>query len=353
MKEILADYSLAEIENLIKELGEQKFRAEQVYQGIMNGKKITEINIPFLLREKLLEKFEDCPLEIIENFKSSDGTIKFLFKLSDGNIIEGVLMSYVYGNTQCVSTQVGCRMNCSFCASGLNGLIRNLSSGEILFQVLAVNKFAGGTVKDRKVTNIVLMGSGEPLDNYDNVVKFLKNINAEKGINISTRNISLSTCGIANKIYDLAEEGFSLNLTISLHSAFDEERKKIMPIANAFSIEQILKACDYYFLKTKRRYIFEYSLIKGKNDGDKDIEGLTKLLRGRPCHINLIRLNEVKEKNMTGTDKKEAYRFLGELEKNGLSASLRRQIGTDIEGACGQLRASYIDGSTGENLSKE
>jgi len=344
MKEILADYSFEEIENLIKELNIQKFRAEQVYQGVMNGKRITEMNIPLELKEKLLEKFEDSPLEIIEHIESSDGTIKFLFKLCDGNIVEGVLMSYIYGNTQCVSTQVGCRMNCAFCASGLNGLIRNLSSGEILYQVLAVNKFAGGTIKLRKVTNIVLMGSGEPLDNYNNVVKFLKNINAEKGINISTRNISLSTCGIANKIYDLAEEGFSLNLTISLHSAFDEERKKIMPVANAFSINEILKACDYYFLKTKRRYIFEYSLIKGQNDGQKDIEALTKLLKGRPCHINLIRLNEVKEKNMQGTDKKEAYRFLGELEKNGLSVSLRRQIGVDIEGACGQLRNKFVEG---------
>jgi 23S rRNA (adenine2503-C2)-methyltransferase len=342
MKQILADFNFEEIENLIIELNEPKFRANQIYQGIMNGKKITEINIPLSLKQKLLETFEDSPLDIIENIESQDGTIKFLFKLADGNIIEGVLMSYVYGNTQCVSTQVGCRMNCAFCASGLNGLIRNLSSGEILYQVLAINKFAGGTVKDRKVTNIVLMGSGEPLDNYDNVVKFLKNVNFEKGINISTRNISLSTCGIANKIYDLAEEGFSLNLTISLHSAFDEERKKIMPIANAFSIEQILKACDYYFLKTKRRYIFEYSLIKGQNDSEKDIQALVKLLKGRPCHINLIRLNEVKEKNMTGTDKKEAYRFLGELEKCGLSVSLRRQIGSDIEGACGQLRSKYI-----------
>jgi len=343
MKEIIQDLSYSELEELILSLGEKKFRAKQLYLGLMKGKNISEINgLSKELKEKLLLRFEDETIAVRETFHSSDGTEKFLFSLADGNIVEGVLMRYKYGNTQCVSTQVGCRMGCAFCASTLNGLIRNLTSGEILSQVLKINALYASD-KERGVTNIVLMGSGEPLDNYKNTINFLRNVTAEGGINISARNISLSTCALVPKIYDLADEGIPINLTISLHASSDEERKRIMPVANAYKIEEILKACSYYFDKTGRRYYFEYTLIDGENCDEAHALSLVKLLKGRPCHVNLIRLNEVKERTLKATDDKKAYRFLGVLEKNGLSATLRRQIGSDIGGACGQLRAGYIE----------
>lgn len=343
MKKVLQDLSYNQIEELVISLGEKKFRATQLYTGLMLGKKISGINIPKSLREKLLEEYEDEPVKIIQTLTASDGTEKYLFQLADGNIIEGVLMKYKYGNTQCVSTQVGCRMGCKFCASTLGGLVRNLSSGEILSQVLAVNALHGGTSDKRAVTNIVLMGSGEPLDNYENTLSFLKNVTAPEGINISARNISLSTCGIVPKIYALADEGIPVNLTISLHQTTDDGRARTMPIAKKYSISEILKACDYYFEKTGRRYIFEYSLISGENCEKEHAEGLIKLLSGRPCHVNLIRLNEVKERTLKSTTDKEAYQFLGLLEKGGLSATVRRSMGSDIGGACGQLRAGYLD----------
>lgn len=342
MKKIIQDLSYGEIENLMLSLGEKKFRAGQLYSGLMSGKNISEIsNIPLALKEVLLKDFEDEPVKIEKTFTSSDGTVKFLFALADGNIIEGVLMRYKYGNTQCVSTQVGCRMGCAFCASTLGGLVRNLTAGEILSQVLKVNSlYADG--KNRGVTNIVLMGSGEPLDNYAETVKFLRLVTREGGINISARNISLSTCGIVPKIYSLAEEGIPLNLTISLHAVRDEDRRRIMPVARAYSIEEILKACAYYFKKTGRRYYFEYTLIAGENCDEEHASALADLLKGKPCHVNLIRLNEVKERSLKSVSDKEAYRFMGYLNKKGISATLRRQIGSDIGGACGQLRASYL-----------
>lgn len=342
MKKILQDLSLEELETLVLSLGEKKFRASQLYTGLMLGKAISSVNIPAGLRERLLNEYEDLPVKIIKTLKSTDGTQKYLFALADGNVIEGVLMSYKYGNTQCVSTQVGCRMGCKFCASTLGGLVRNLTSGEILSQVLAVNAANGGNLSKRAVTNLVLMGSGEPLDNYQSVITFLKCVSAEGGINISPRNISLSTCGLVPKIYDLADTGLPVNLTISLHQTTDEGRARTMPVAKKYSIAEILKACDYYFNKTGRRYIFEYTLIHGENCEKEHVQGLINLLKGKPCHINLIRLNEVKERSLKALDEKAAYRFLGMLEKGGLSATLRRQIGSDIGGACGQLRADYL-----------
>jgi len=296
-----------------------------------------------VFREKLIESYDAQPVRIIKHLQSVDGTMKFLFALRDGNVVEGVLMKYNHGYSLCISTQVGCRMRCVFCASGLNGLVRNLEAGEILGEVICVNKFLGGALgENRKIINIVLMGSGEPLDNYDNTVKFLRLVSEKNGINISQRNISLSTSGIVPKMYELANENVSVNLTISLHSPFDEERQKIMPIAKTYKISQILDACSNYFEKTGRRYIFEYVLIKGENDTSAHAEALISLLKGRPCHINLIRLNEVKENNLkSGTDK-EAYRFMGVLEKAGLSATVRRKMGEDIDGACGQLRQRYL-----------
>ena len=356
MKKILQDFSYAEAENLVLSLGEKKFRAKQLFEGLTQGKSIEGISsLPKSFKEKLCEEYENAPVRIKETFYSSDGTEKYLFELADGNLVEGVLMKYKYGYTQCVSTQVGCRMGCKFCASTLGGLIRNLTAGEILSQVLLVNALhkkdaEGQGAQARAVTNIVLMGSGEPLDNYDETLRFLRNVTAEEGLNISARNISLSTCGIVPKMYALAEEGLPINLTVSLHATDDETRQRTMPVAKAYKIAEILKACDYYFQKTGRRYYFEYTLIAGENCDEAHADALVTLLKGKPCHVNLIRLNEVKERSLKALDEKSAYRFLGRLEKGGLSATLRRQIGVDVGGACGQLRASYLGG---ENIKTE
>jgi 23S rRNA (adenine2503-C2)-methyltransferase len=349
MKKILQDLSFDELNTLVLALGEKKFRAKQLADGLSQGKSLSQISsISKDLKAKLLEEYEDTPVKIRETYFSSDGTEKYLFELADGNLVEGVLMKYKYGYTQCVSTQVGCRMGCKFCASTLNGLIRNLTAGEILSQILVVNALhktdaVGQGAEKRAVTNIVLMGSGEPLDNYAETIKFLQNITSKDGLNISARNISLSTCGILPKMYALAEEKIPVNLTVSLHAVTDEERARTMPVAKAYKIADILKACDYYFEKTGRRYYFEYTLIAGENADDMHADALIKLLKGKPCHVNLIRLNEVKERDLKTIDEKMAYRFLGRLEKGGISATLRRQIGVDIGGACGQLRASYLE----------
>ncbi len=349
MKKILQDLTLPQLEVLMNDYGEKSYRAKQIHRAMHAGLKISEISdIPKSLREKLLLEYEDEPVRILETIYSKDGTEKFLFSLSDGNIIEGVLMKYAYGNTQCVSTQVGCRMNCAFCASGLNGLVRNLSSGEILSQIYVVNRTHGGTTDKRFVTNVVLMGSGEPLDNYDNVVEFIREVNCSDGINISQRNISLSTCGLVPQMLKLADEGLQVNLSVSLHNPFDSTRKKIMPVANKYSVAEILRACDYYFEKTGRRFIFEYSLIKGENDTRACADELIKLLAKRPCHVNLIRLNAVPERGLKATADADAYAFLSMLEKGGVSVTLRRRAGADIGGACGQLRNKYIDKNSGD-----
>ncbi len=339
------DLSFDEWKSYIEDVGEKSFRAGQIFRALHRGLDFSEMtDVSKTLREKLGEDFHAQSVRIIKSLKSVDGTEKFLFALNDGNVIEGVLMKYKYGYTLCVSTQVGCRMNCAFCASGISGLIRNLSCGEILGEVVAANRFIGGDIGDkRKIINIVLMGSGEPLDNYVETVKFLRLVSSSEGINVSPRNISLSTCGLVPKIYDLAGENLDINLTVSLHSPFDEERKRIMPIAKTYTIKEILDACAFYFEKTGRRYIFEYVLIKGENDTLRHAEELIRLLKGRPCHVNLIRLNEVKEKGLKGGTEKEAYKFMGVLERGGLSATLRRKMGEDIDGACGQLRRRYLE----------
>ena len=344
MKKILQDLSFGELLALVESGGEKPFRAKQIFEGLMQGKRISSLPVPAPLRERLLSEYEDEPVAIREVFTSKDGTKKFLFALADGNLIEGVLMKYQYGNTQCVSTQVGCRMGCKFCASTLGGRVRDLSAGEILGQILAVNRSEGGTLKDRAVTNVVLMGSGEPFDNYDSVVRFLRNLTAEGGIRISARNVSLSTCGLVPQMKQFALEGIPLTLTVSLHAVTDGERRRTMPIANRYSIAEILAACDEYFEKTGQRYIFEYSLIEGENADMGHAESLARLLRGKPCHVNLIRLNEVKERNLKGTSEETAQKFLETLQQMGISATLRRSMGSDIGGACGQLRARYIEG---------
>ena len=334
---MLLDLSFQEICEYVEKLGEPKFRAKQLFEALTLGKTLDEItNLPKSFKEKI--KADYPSVEPVVHLKSKDGTQKVALRFPDGSIVESVLLKYKYGYTICVSTQVGCRMGCKFCASTLSGLLRNLTAGEILAQVLFFNKILGGTLKERKITNVVLMGCGEPLDNYDNVTKFLRLVSNEDGLNISQRNISLSTCGLVPNIYKLADDGFSVTLTISLHAPNDEMRKVTMPIANAYKIEEILKACDYYFDKTGRRICFEYALISGFNDTDACIEELAKILKGRSCHVNLIPLNSVKEKNLLGSTRKRGYYLAEKLEKLGISATVRRTMGEDIEGACGQLR---------------
>lgn len=343
--EVILNFDEKELKAKFKDLGIKPFRANQILQGIYAGKKLEELStIPQNEKDVIAKNFFYDAVEILTVQTSKDGTQKFALKLQDGNIVEAVVMKYKYGNTICVSTQVGCRMGCKFCASTIGGLVRNLTAGEILGQVQAINNFLGGNISsNRQITNIVLMGCGEPLDNFDNVCKFIKLVNDEKWLNISQRNISLSTCGLVEKIYQLADDGFKVNLTISLHASNDVDRKKIMPIANKYSIKEILKACDYYFEKTSRRVYFEYTLCKGINDSDKNVEELKTLLKGKVCHINVINLNEVKERNLKAVKKGEASEFVKKLENAGLSATLRRTLGEDIDGACGQLRKRIID----------
>lgn len=343
--EVIQDYSLDELKSLISEMGEKPFRARQIMDNIILGKKISDFsNISNELKNILLTRFYDFPLKIHTILEGKDGTKKFAYELCDGNIIEGVLMSYKYGNTLCVSTQVGCRMGCKFCASTLNGLVRNLTSGEILSQVLLVNAYLGGKKdRDRAITNVVLMGSGEPLDNYENVVKFIRLVNSPDGLNISERNISLSTCGIVPNIIKLAHENLQVVLTISLHAPNDEIRRQIMPIANRYSVTEIISAAKEYFEITGRRVIFEYALTDGVNNTSECARELASLVKGFPSHINLIPLNEVKERDLKTVTHKKAEQFANILTKLGVSVTIRRTIGEDIGGACGQLRNSIIN----------
>ncbi len=340
----LLDYSFQEISDILKQYGQPSYRATQLYDAIYSYKgedKIT--NIPKSLISSLSQNYNFLPLTIYKELKGSDGTIKFLYKLADGNLIEGVLMRYKYGYTLCVSTQVGCRMGCKFCASTLNGLVRNLSAGEIVAQVLCVNAYLNGSRQNRKITNVVLMGSGEPLDNFDNVLKFIKLISDEHGINISQRNISLSTCGLVDKIDLLAKQKLQITLTISLHAPNDNLRRQTMPIANRYSVKDVVNCAKRYFKETKRRIVFEYALIDGQNDSFKCADELASLLHGFSNHVNLIPLNEVKERGLKGTNKHQGYAFMERLKSKGISATMRRTMGEDIEGACGQLRAKVIN----------
>jgi len=390
MKKPLLEYNLTDLELLMADIGQPKFRAKQILDGVYAGKVLSEIsNLPKSLIGQLAGY--GGAVTIQERFVSKDGTIKYLFRLSDGNLIEGVLMTYSYGRTLCISTQVGCRMDCAFCASGLEGLIRNLTTAEMLSEVILVNADIGGgnipatdgkwpsirqsanaddaanvsvaddqwpslqrsnIAKRRAVTNVVLMGSGEPLDNYDNVTQFLRLITAPFSLNISIRNISLSTCGIPDKIKRLADDGFSVTMTISLHSADDTVRSKIMPVNKAYGIAEVKAATKYYFDKTGRRVIYEYALIADINDNADAAKKMAEFAKGQPCHVNLIRLNPVKEKGLRGTSKEKTKEFLKILEDNGISVTLRRIMGADIEGACGQLRTKFVGDNPPKNIPK-
>lgn len=339
MKNLL-DFTLDEFSSWLKENGESAFRAKQVYSWIY--KEVWNFddmrNLPKSLKEKLKENFKIVIPEIVEEFRSKDDdTRKLLLALEDGNLIECVIMKYKHGNTICISTQVGCRMGCKFCASTIDGRVRNLTSGEILSEIMIAQKTLG-----ERISNIVLMGSGEPLDNYDNVVKFLKEVNAEYGLNIGQRHITISTCGLVPKIYELADEGLTITLAISLHAFSDEKRKEIMPIANKYSIKEILDACDYYIKKTNRRVTFEYALVKDVNDGNEDAKALGQLLKGMLCHVNLIPVNEIKENSFKRSSNKRIEEFAEILKSKGIEATVRREMGSDINAACGQLRRSYI-----------
>ncbi len=335
---------------VVEDLGESKFRVGQIGQWLNRGADIDGMtNLSAALRARLNEIAVANPVRILESYKSKiDETEKFLYALTDGNLIEGVLMRYHHGDTLCVSTQVGCRMGCAFCASTLEGRVRNLTAGEILGQVAAANRHIQQQDPERRVHNIVLMGSGEPLDNYDNVVKFLRLVNDEKGLNISLRNISLSTCGLVRRMYDFAAEGLPVTLSLSLHAPNDEIRQKIMPVAHVYPYSEVLAACKYYVEKTGRRVIFEYALIKGVNDDVRCAEELARRLRGLQCHVNLIPLNDVKERNLEAPDRRAVDAFLKRLELKHISATVRREMGADIEGACGQLRRKVLSASRNE-----
>ncbi len=338
---MLADLSEIELKEYVKKLGLPAFRGDQLFDALYSAKTLEEIsNLPKALKDIISQDYPNY--KIIKELSSRDGTKKFVVQFGDGNIVECVLMKYKYGYTLCLSTQVGCRMGCRFCASSLGGLVRNLSAGEMLGQVLLINRALGGNSRDRKITNLVLMGSGEPLDNFDNVCKFLSLVSASKGMNISQRNISLSTCGLVDKIYELAKKDLNITLTISLHATQNHKRAEVMPIANRYSIEEIIKACRDYYQLTKRRIYFEYTLIKGVNDDKEDVARLAKLLKNLNCHVNVIPLNSVKERNLIGTTRLTAYKFVDDLKNAGVSATVRRTMGEDIEGACGQLRNKII-----------
>ena len=342
-KKDLKSLNYQELQDELVAIGEKAFRGKQMYQWLHEKLVNTPEemgNIPAALKEKLKLQYTCSSLQIIDVFTSEiDGTQKYLFRLHDGNIIESVLMKYKHGNSVCVSSQVGCRMGCRFCASTLGGLTRNLLPGEILDQVYQIQKYSG-----ERVSNLVLMGTGEPLDNYDNVVKFIRMLSDEHGLNISQRNITVSTCGIVPRIYDLAKEKLQITLALSLHAATQEKRMELMPIAYKYNLNDVIEACRYYYEQTGRRLTFEYSLVGGVNDTEKDVQQLVSLVGGLNCHINLIPVNPIKERSYVQSNAKVIMNFKTKLEKCGINATIRREMGRDIGGACGQLRKSYMDG---------
>lgn len=336
----LKDFEFGELEEYIESIGEKKFRAAQIFswlhKGVASYDEMT--NISAALRDKLNETTYVSTLKIREKYVSKlDGTIKYLFELPDGNCIESVVMRYHHGFTICISSQVGCRMGCRFCASTIGGLYRSLTAGEILNQVIFAQKDIG-----ERISNIVLMGIGEPLDNYDNVIKFLHNVNHEKGLNIGYRHITLSTCGVVPKIYDLAEENLPITLTISLHAPTDEIRNTIMPVNRKYKINELIKSCKSYVKATGRRISFEYSLISGVNDSEKDAKALARLILDVHGHVNLIPVNKVEEREYKKGTRAEIENFQKTLEGLGINATIRRELGSDISASCGQLRKKVL-----------
>ena len=336
----LRDFTYEELEDIILSMGEKKFRANQIYNWLYKGvSSFDEMkNVPSNLKEKLSAQYHINPCTIVKKLESKlDKTKKYLFKLYDGNMVESVAMYYNHGITICISSQVGCAMGCKFCASTIGGLVRNLSPGEILEQVLYVQKDIG-----ERISNIVMMGIGEPLANYDNVVKFLKLVNDKKGINIGYRHISLSTCGIVPKIYELAELKLPITLSISLHSPNNDSRSAIMPINDRYNIQELIKACKSYQEICSRRISFEYAIIKDVNDTIEDAQKLTALLKGIMCHVNVIPVNKVEENSFQKPSAEKISRFCQYLESKGITATVRRELGSDINASCGQLRKNNL-----------
>ncbi len=341
MKKDIRAYTYEQLQEEIEKLGEKKFRAKQIYEWlhVKLADHFSEMtNLSKVLREKLEEQFEILPVEMLERQVSKiDGTNKFLFQLHDGNVVESVLMRYKHGNSVCISSQVGCRMGCRFCASTIGGLERNLSASEMVGQIYQIQK-----ITQERVSNVVVMGTGEPMDNYENFLTFIRILTDEHGLNISQRNVTVSTCGIVPGIQKLAQEHLQITLALSLHGSNQEKRKQLMPVANKYELSEVLKACDEYFRQTGRRVTFEYSLVHGVNDTLEDAEELIQILKPRNCHLNLIPVNPIKERDFQQPSRKNAQNFKNKLEKSGINVTIRREMGADIDGACGQLRRRYV-----------
>ncbi|WP_294238374.1 23S rRNA (adenine(2503)-C(2))-methyltransferase RlmN [Pseudobutyrivibrio sp.] len=343
----IRSFNLIELTDYVTgDLGEPKFRAKQLYEWMHQHLALDydEMkNIPKSLKEKLLAKCNYNNLEQIDlQISKIDATRKYLFRLYDGEMVESVWMSYKHGNSVCISSQVGCKMGCRFCASTLDGWVRNLTPSEMLGQIYAIQRDTG-----ERVSNVVVMGTGEPMDNYDNIVKFVRLLSDENGLNISQRNITVSTCGIVPKIKQLAEEDLTITLAISLHAPNQAKRAELMPIANKYDIHELIDACQYYFEKTGRRITFEYSLVGGVNDRDEDAKELGELIGHLNCHVNLIPVNPIKERDFVSPSMDRAYAFQKKIEKYVNNATIRREMGRDIDGACGQLRKRKMDASKG------
>lgn len=332
--------NMEELTKTVEALGEKKFRAKQLYQWI-HVKQAASFdamsNLSKEFREKLKENTTLNTLEVADvQISKLDGTRKYLFALADGNVIEGVLMKYRFGNSVCISSQVGCRMGCRFCASTIDGVVRGLEASEMLDQIYRIT-----ADMNERISHVVVMGSGEPLDNYDCLLKFIDLLTDENGLNLSQRNLTVSTCGIVPKMRELAEKKLQINLALSLHASSQEKRKELMPVANKYEITEVIDACKYYFEQTGRRITFEYSLVGGVNDTDEDVKGLCTMLKGMNCHINLIPVNPIKERDFVQSKPEVIESFKNKLEKQGLNATVRREMGRDIDGACGQLRRKY------------
>ena len=336
----IKDYNLDELKQELVSLGEKPFRAEQIFKWLYveKIKSFEEMtNISLELREKLKANYDICNFEIVTKLESTDGTKKYLFGLNDGNNIESVLMEYHHGKTVCVSSQIGCKMGCKFCASTGIPFVRSLSSGEIVQQIIEIEQET-----KNKISNVVFMGIGEPFDNYDNVINAIKILNNPKGLNIGARHISVSTSGIVPMIYKFADEGVQCTLSISLHSANDEKRSSMMPVNNAYNIEELIKACKYYMEKTNKRISFEYALAKDNNDNQDSADELVKLLKGMICHVNLIPINKIENGKYSKSSNENIIKFRDYLNSNGITATIRRELGSDIEAACGQLRRKNL-----------
>ena len=336
----IKDYDLEDLKKELENIGEKKFRAEQIFKWLYveKVKEFDEMtNLSLELREKLKNEYDICNFKILRKQESSDGTKKYLFDVLDGNAIESVLMEYHHGRTICVSSQIGCKMGCKFCASTGLKFARNLTAGEIVEQILAVEQDTG-----YKISNVVFMGIGEPFDNYDNVMQAIKIINNQKGLSIGARHISISTSGLVPMIYKFTDEELQCTLSISLHATNDKKRSEMMPINNRYNIKELMEACKYYIEKTNKRISFEYALAKDNNDNLDDAKELVKLLKGMLCHVNLIPINKIENGKYTKSSNENIIRFRDYLNEKGITATIRRELGSDIDAACGQLRRKNL-----------